>query len=53
MLKALVAKHGITNLFEIEEEFQGARKAKQIRERWTNHLSPDGKFLIIYAVYVF
>jgi hypothetical protein len=42
-LISLVIKHGgIINLSAIEKGFEGSRNAKQIRERWVNHLCPSG-----------
>ena len=53
MLEFLVKKYDITNLSTIEKGFNGSRNAKQIRERWVNHLDPSGNHQYIYILIYF
>ncbi|RIA94735.1 Homeodomain-like protein [Glomus cerebriforme] len=47
LLRSLVAQHSVNgediDWFILEQNFNGMRDSKQIRERWVNHLNPSIK----------
>ena len=38
--------------FVLEQNFNGTRDSKQIRERWVNHLNPSSKYSNFFIVHV-
>lgn len=48
LLRSLVAQYSVDgediDWFILEQNFNGMRDSKQIRERWVNHLNPSSKY---------